>query len=229
MKISIIGSGNVGQTLGAKLVEGGHDVVLGTRSPGKLDEKRGQGDSLGDWVARAEGAKGTARVATFAEAALHGKVVINATAGTATLEALNLAGPNNLKGKILIDVANPLDFSKGMPPTLTVCNTESLGEQVQQAFPDAKVVKTLNTVNANMMVAPGTVGNGDHVIFVCGDDADAKAEVARYLQDWFGWHADSVIDLGGIESARGTEMLLPLWIRLMGVLGTHMFNFRVVR
>jgi hypothetical protein len=226
MNIGIIGSGIVGQTLGAKLAEEGHHVVLGTRDPEKLDDKRGFGDALADWLAKAGK---NAKVATFADAAQHGEIVINATAGTATLKALESAGKANLKGKILIDVANPLDFSKGMPPTLTVCNTDSLGEQVQRAFPEAKVVKTLNTVNANMMVAPGTVGNGDHVIFVCGDDAEAKAQVARYLHDWFGWKEESVIDLGGIEAARGTEMLLPLWVRLMGVLGTPMFNFRIVR
>ena len=226
MNIGIIGSGIVGQTLGASLARGGHDVVLGTRDPKKLDEKRGFGDSLAEWLGRAGK---NARVATFEDAARHGEVVINATAGTASLKALEDAGQANLNSKILIDVANPLDFSKGMPPTLTVSNTDSLGEQVQRAFPKAKVVKTLNTVNANMMIAPAGVGNGDHAIFVCGDDAGAKAEVARHLQDWFGWKKDSVVDLGGIEAARGTEMLLPLWIRLMGVLGTHMFNFRIVR
>ncbi len=229
MKIGVIGSGIVGQTLGGKLVERGQDVFLGTRDPKKLGEKRGYGGSLADWLAAAKGQKGQGRVATFAEAAKHGEIVINATAGTATLHALNLAGPENLEGKILIDVANPLDFSKGMPPTLTVCNTDSLGEQVQRAFPKAKVVKTLNTVNAGVMVAPGSVGNGDHVIFVCGDDAGARTQVARHLHDWFGWKTEHVIDLGGIESARGTEMLLPLWVRLMGTLGTATFNFRIVR
>jgi len=226
MNIGIIGSGVVGQTLGASLGKSGHDVVLGTRDPKKLDEKRGFGDSLAGWLAKV-GKK--ARVATFEDAAKHGEVVINATAGTASLKALETAGKDNLKGKIVIDVANPLDFSKGMPPTLTVCNTDSLGEQVQRAFPESKVVKTLNTVNANMMVAPGTVGNGDHVIFVCGDDAEARAQVARYLNDWFGWKKDSIVDLGGIEAARGTEMILPLWVRLMGVMGTPMFNFRIMR
>ncbi|MGH7572936.1 MAG: NADPH-dependent F420 reductase [Gemmatimonadota bacterium] len=229
MNIGIIGSGFVGQTLGAKLVEREHHVVLGTRSPDRLDEKRGMGDSLAGWLARVEGAQGTARVAAFEDAAKHGEVVINATAGTGSLEALDLAGAENLSGKILIDVANPLDFSQGMPPTLTVCNTDSLGEQVQRALPEAKVVKTLNTVNANMMIAPDAVEGGDHVIFVCGDDAAAKAKVARYLNDWFGWKPASVIDLGAIEAARGTEMLLPLWIRLVGVMGTHMFNFRIAR
>ena len=225
MKIGIIGSGVVGQTLGASLAQSGHDVVLGTRDPKKLDEKRGMGESLAEWLEKT--GKG-AKVATFEEAAKHGEVVLNATAGTASLKALEAAGKANLNGKILIDVANPLDFSKGVPPTLTVCNTDSLGEQVQRAFPDAKVVKTLNTVNAGVMVAPEAVGNGDHVIFVCGDDADAKAQVTRHLHDWFGWRHDSVVDLGGIDAARGTEMILPLWVRLMGVLGTGLFNFRIV-
>ncbi|HWC06431.1 MAG TPA: NAD(P)-binding domain-containing protein [Gemmatimonadota bacterium] len=226
MKIGIIGSGVVGQTLGTSLAQSGHDVVLGTRDPGKLGDKRGYGESLSDWL---EKAGPTARVATFDEAARHGEVVINATAGTASLKALEAAGKANLEGKILIDVANPLDFSKGMPPTMTVCNTDSLGEQVQRAFPKAKVVKTLNTVNASVMVAPEKLGGGDHAIFVCGEDAAAKTEVAHYLNDWFGWRLDSVIDMGGIEASRGTEMLLPLWIRLMGALGTPMFNFRIVR
>lgn len=229
MNIAIIGSGIVGQTLGAKLVERGHDVALGTRSPENLGAARGYGGSLADWLAGAEAAEGSARVVTFADAARHGEIIINATAGTATLEALEAAGRANLSGKILIDVANPLDFSQGMPPTLTVCNTDSLGEQVQRAFPEAKVVKTLNTVNTAVMVAPDAVANGDHVIFLCGEDAHAKNQVAGYLHDWFGWKPESLVDLGGIEASRGTEMLLPLWVRLVGVLGTHMFNFRIVR
>ena len=226
MNIAIIGSGIVGQTLGGKLAEKGHDVVLGTRDSKNLDEKRGYGDSLAEWLAKSGE---NASVATFEEAAKHGEVVINATAGTASLKALQAAKEANLNNKILIDVANPLDFSKGMPPTLTVCNTDSLGEQVQRAFPEAKVVKALNTVNASVMVAPEKVGQGDHVIFVCGDDREARTQVACYLHDWFGWKNDSIVDLGGIEAARGTEMLLPLWIRLMGALGTPMFNFRIVR
>lgn len=229
MKIGIIGSGIVGQTLGAKLVERGHDVVLGTRSPQSLDEQRGQGSPLGEWLARAEGAKGKARVAGFDEAARHGEVVINATAGTGSLEALGMAGKRNLGGKILIDVANPLDFSKGMPPTLTICNTSSLGEEIQEAFPEARVVKTLNTVNCNVMVAPGEVGGGDHALFVCGEDGEAKAEVKRHLADWFGWRPENIVDLGSIEAARGTEMFLPLWVRLMTAMKTPMFNFRIVR
>lgn len=229
MNIGIIGSGVVGQTLGGKLIERGHDVVLGTRDPRKLEEKRGYGESLAEWLANAEGRKGTAWVGTFEEAAKHGEIVINATAGTASLKALEAAGGDNLQGKILIDIANPLDFSRGMPPTLTVCNTDSLGEQVQRAFPDTKVVKALNTVNAGVMVAPGEIGDGDHALFVCGDDATAKAEVTRHLAEWFGWRPENVVDLGGIEAARGTEMFLALWVRLMAALETPRFNLRIVR
>jgi predicted dinucleotide-binding enzyme len=224
MKIGILGSGVVGQTLGAKLIERGEDVVLGTRSPDKLEGKRGMGAALDDWL-RSTGGK--ARIASFADAAAHGEIVINATNGAGSLDALTLAGARNLDGKILIDVANPLDFSRGMPPSLTVCNTDSLGEQIQRAFPNAKVVKTLNTTNAQVMVNPAQVGGGDHDLFVCGNDAAAKARVTELLKQWFGWR--TVIDLGDITTARGAEMLLPIWVRLMGALGTPFFNFKIVR
>ncbi|MEX2283589.1 MAG: NAD(P)-binding domain-containing protein [Gemmatimonadota bacterium] len=224
MRIGIIGSGVVGQTLGAKLAERSHDVVLGTRNPANTGEKRGYGASLGEWV-KATGNR--AKVGTFADAAAHGEVVINASKGDAAVAALELAGRDHLAGKILIDVGNPLDFSKGMPPTLTVCNTDSLGEQIQRVFPDVKVVKTLNTVNCDVMVDPGRVANGDHHLFVSGNDASAKQQVIAWLKDWFGWK--EIIDLGDITTARGTEMVLPLWIRLMGALGTPFFNYKVVR
>ncbi|HEX2724891.1 MAG TPA: NAD(P)-binding domain-containing protein [Beijerinckiaceae bacterium] len=224
MRVGILGSGMVGQTIGARLAERGEAVVLGTRSPTNVADKRGMGAPLSEWLAKV-GRNG--RLGTFAEAAQHGEVVINATSGTGSLEALKLAGAASLEGKILIDVANPLDFSKGMPPSLTVCNTDSLGEQIQKAFPAAKVVKTLNTTNALIMVDPAQVAGGDHDIFVSGNDAGAKARVADLLQRWFGW--TSVIDLGDITTARGTEMLLPVWVRLYAALGTPMFNFKIAR
>jgi predicted dinucleotide-binding enzyme len=225
MKIGILGSGVVGQTLGAKLAEVGHEVVLGTRSPGELGQKRGHGQtSLQDWLAKA-GARG--RVDSFAAAAAHGEVLINATGGTASLAALAMAGAEKLDGKILIDAANPLDFSRGMPPTLTVCNDDSLGEQIQRAFPKTKVVKALNTLTTALMVEPGLVGGGDHDLFICGNDAAAKQQVTKWLGDWFGWR--NVVDVGDITAARGTEMILPLWIRLMGALGTPLFNFHIVK
>ena len=224
MKVGILGSGVVGQTIGAKLAERGVDVVLGTRTPTQLGEKRGMGAPLSEWVARV-GKR--ARLGTFAEAAAHGELVINATSGMRSLEALALAGAKNLDGKILIDIANPLDFSKGMPPSLTICNTDSLGEQIQKAFPGVKVVKTLNTTTALVMVDPASVAGGNHDLFVSGNDAAAKERVTALLEEWFGWK--SVIDLGDITTARGTEMLLPIWVRLWGALGTPMFNFKISR
>jgi hypothetical protein len=224
MDIGILGSGTVGQTIGGKLAELGHRVVLGTRSPEDLEGTRGRAGSLKEWLERA-GDGG--RVGTFEEAASHGEVVVNATAGMAALDALELAGPANVRGKIVMDISNPLDFSRGLPPTLSVCNDDSLGERIQRAYPEARVVKTLNTTNAFVMVDPGQVGGGDHHVFVSGNDGEAKAAVAGWLKEWFGWR--EVIDLGDITTARGTEMMLPLWIRLMGALGTPMFNFKVVR
>lgn len=216
MKIGILGSGIVGQTIGEKLVALGHDVKLGSRQ---------QGNEKALAWAQKVGAKGSA--GTFAEASAFGELVFNCTLGSASLEALAQAGAQNLKGKTLIDVAVPLDFSKGMPPSLFSGNTDSLGEAAQRLLPETKVVKTLNTVNCNVMVDPKRVGGGDHDIFVAGNDAGAKAEVSEYLRTWFGWK--SVVDLGDITASRATESYLPLWLRLWGTLKTADFNVRVVR
>jgi len=213
MNIGIIGSGIVGQTLGAALAGKGHAVVVGTRDAGKLKE----------WAARTGG---RARVASFDDAAAHGEIVLNATSGHGSLEALRMAGAAALKDKILIDIANPLDFSRGFPPTLFLSNTESLGEKIQAAFPDTRVVKTLNTVSSVVMVDPGKIGGGDHALFVCGNDAAAKAKVTELLDAWFGWK--HVVDLGDITTARGTEMYLALWVRLYGKMKTPAFNIRIV-
>ena len=175
------------------------------------------------WLKQYTGVK----VGTFAEAAQHGEVLFNATNGMGTMEALRQAGASNLKGKILVDISNPLDFSKGMPPSLSVCNTNSLGEQIQRAFPEVKVVKTLNTVTASLMVNPSQVADGDHHVFVSGNDAEAKGQVTGMLKSWFGWK--EAIDLGDITTARGTEMYLPLWLRLWGALGTGMINIKIVK
>ena len=153
--------------------------------------------------------------------------MINATGGTVSLDALHLAGAANLTGKTLIDASNPLDFSRGMPPRLSVCNDDSVGEQIQRAYPDARVVKALNTVTAALMVNPTQVGGGDHHLFICGDDADAKRQVTGWMREWFGWR--HVVDVGPIGAARGMEMVLPLWIRLMLGFGTPLFNFKIVR
>jgi predicted dinucleotide-binding enzyme len=224
MRIGIMGAGIVGQTLGARLVQLGHDVVVGTRRPTELEDVRRGGGSLRGWL---EKVGDGGRVAGFPETASHGEVVVNATAGVGSLEALEAAGPDNLAGKILIDIANPLDFSEGFPPSLTVCNTDSLAEQIQRAHPEARVVKTLNTMTAALMVNPGAVGDGDHTVFISGDDPGARARVGEWLEEWFGWR--DVIDLGGLSSSRGTEMWLALWVRVMSALDTPMFNLKIVR
>jgi 8-hydroxy-5-deazaflavin:NADPH oxidoreductase len=213
MKVGILGSGTVGNTVGSKLVALGHQVKMGSRTANN--------EKAAAWVANA-GAN--ASQGMFADAAAFGELVFVCTAGAGTLPALEQAGQDRLAGKILIDISNPLDFSKGFPPTLTVCNTDSLGEQVQKALPATKVVKTLNTMTAQVMVDPARVP-GDHDVFMCGDDGEAKATVAKILREWFGWQ--HVIDLGGIAQARGTEMFLPLWVRLYGALQTADFNIHV--
>jgi 8-hydroxy-5-deazaflavin:NADPH oxidoreductase len=227
MQIGILGTGVVGQTIAAALAAKGHSVMIGTRDPAAtLARDTGNAFSktpFRDW----QSANPTIRLGTFAEAAQFGEVLINATSGAGAVPALEAAGADALAGRILLDVANPLDFSKGFPPSLTVCNTDSLGEQIQRAFPQLRVVKTLNTTNTYVMVNPAGVGGGDHTMFVGGNDADAKRQVTQWLGEWFGWR--DVIDLGDITTARGMEMLLPIWVRLMGALGTPMFNFKIVR
>lgn len=215
MKIGILGTGVVGQTIGTKLVSLGHDVKMGARAAANEKAEK--------WV-KDNGARATH--GAFADAAAFGEIVFNCTSGMASLDALRQAGARNLDGKILIDVANPLDFSKGMPPSLSVCNTDSLGEQIQREFPGARVVKTLNTMNTNVMVDPRLVP-GDSDVFLSGNDAAAKAKVTEILKSWFGWR--SVIDLGDITSARGTEMLLPIWLRLWGTFKTPNINFHIAR
>jgi len=217
MKIAILGTGMVGNTIGTKLVQLGHQVKMGSRTA--------TSDAGQQWLRSVGGA---AQIGTFADAAAFGDIVIDCTNGANALAALRAAGVENLRGKILMQVGNPLDTSRGMPPTLTICNTDSLGEQVQREFPDVRVVKALNTVNCDIMIAPSRVP-GDHDLFICGDDAAAKREVTDRLCEWFGWQPANIVDLGDITNARGTEMFLALWVRLWGVLGTPHFNIHVVR
>ena len=214
MRIGILGTGGVGQTIGTKLVQLGHDVMMGGRD--KANAKAAA------WVLAA-GAK--ASQGTFEDAASFGELLFNCTSGMGTIAALQQAGEKNLNGKVLVDVANPLDFSKGMPPSLTICNTDSLGETIQRTFPGAKVVKSLNTVNANVMVTPSLVP-GDHDVFVAGNDAGAKATVSGLLRA-FGW--THVVDVGDIVAARGLEMYLPFWLRLWGAIGSPNFNIHIVK
>jgi predicted dinucleotide-binding enzyme len=178
-------------------------------------------------VAWVQAAGGGAAEGTFADAAASAEIVINATNGGASLAALRAAGAQSLRGKVLMDVANPLRGDTGFPPQLAVCNDDSLGEQIQREFPEARVVKTLNTVNAAVMVAPRALPEPS-TIFLSGDDDAAKREVRSVLGS-LGWQDGEVVDLGGIETARGTEMYLPLWLRLLRVMGGPSFNIRLVR
>jgi hypothetical protein len=215
MNIGILGTGMVGSAIGTKLVQLGHSVKMGSRTANN--------EKAAAWV-KTGGAN--ASQGTFADAAAFGEILFNCTSGSGSADALKAAGATNLKGKILVDISNPLDFSKGMPPSLFVCNTDSLAEQLQRAFPYVRVVKTLNTVNCNVMVNPSLVP-GDHDMFVCGNDAAAKTEVTKILKDWFGWK--SVVDLGDLTGARAQEMLVMIWVRLFMLSQSPNHNLKVVR
>lgn len=216
MRIGVLGTGMVGRTIGAKLVALGHEVRMGSRNAGNAVA-----------VGWAEESGETASEGAFADAAGFGELLFNCTAGDASLDALAAAGEPNLHRKVLIDVANPLDFSAGMPPTLSICNDDSLGERIQATFPEVLVVKALNTINCAVMVDPDRVP-GDHVVFICGENGDAKRQAGELIGS-FGWPGERIVDLGGIGAARGTEMYLPLWLTLYGKLGSGEFNIAVER
>lgn len=213
MRVAMLGTGTVGRTLGTRLVELGEQVRMGSREPhggAEWAQQTGEGASAG----------------TYADAAAFGELVVNATAGAGSLSALQSVPADATKGKVLVDVANPIAAGSGMPPQLTIANTDSLGEQIQAARPEARVVKALNTVNAGVMVRPELLAEPTD-LFVCGEDPEAKRQVAGLLER-LGWARERIRDLGGIEAARGTEMYLAFWLRLMGSLSTPQFNVRVV-
>jgi predicted dinucleotide-binding enzyme len=213
MQFGVLGTGTVGSAVATRLVSVGHDVKMGARDAGNPKAR--------DWAA-AQGARASA--GTFADAAAFGEIVFNCTMGTASLDALRAAGARNLAGKVLVDVANPLDFSSGTPALATAAAGDSLAERIQKAFPDAKVVKALNTVTAAVMGHPEKVP-GDSDLFIAGNDPDAKQRVVALLKE-FGWK--SVLDLGDVTAARGMEAYLLLWLRLWGALKTANINVRVV-
>ena len=215
MKIAVLGTGMVGQTIGSKLVQLGHEVMMGSRDADNPKAVM--------W-AKKEEANRHAIFGTFANAAAFGEIIFNCTLGTASLSALQQAGAENMKGKILIDTSNPLDYN-GDIWTLTVCNTDSLGEQIQRAFPETLVVKSLNTMNCNIMVDPSKLTEKT-TVFISGSSADAKATVNKLLHDWFGWK--SVIDLGDITTSRSVEMYAVLWRNLRQATASHRFNIKVV-
>jgi 8-hydroxy-5-deazaflavin:NADPH oxidoreductase len=206
----------VGRTIASKLVALGHEVTMGSRTADNVAARA--------WATEAGAG---ASHASFADATAGAELAFNCTAGAGSLEALRAAGAQNLSGKTLIDVANPLDVSRGMPPSLLVSGTDSLGERIQREFPQTRVVKSLNTMSCEVMVDPARVP-GEHDVFVSGNDQAAKAQVRQLLQS-FGWPPGSIFDLGDISTARGSEGHLLLWLRLWGALGTGDFNIKVVR
>lgn len=230
MKIAIIGTGIVGKTIASKLVELNHDVMMGTRNvsdklASTATDNYGN-PPFGEWIKT----NSKVKLGSFAEAAAFGELVVNATNGSNSITALILAGTKNLAGKVLIDIANPLDFSNGMPPSLLpgLNNTNSLAEEIQRTFPDTMVIKTLNTMWCGLMVNPNLVGNGDHINFISGNNSEAKNKVIKLLNQ-FGWLDKNIFDIGDITGARATESLLPIWLKVMGVTKNGAFNFRLVR
>jgi hypothetical protein len=229
MKIGIIGTGMVGQTLAKKLASLGHEVMMGTRNIETSLARTGRDNfgnpEFGEWYK----ANSWAKLGTIAEAVAFGELVINATKGADAVGTLKLANAGDLEGKVILDIANPLDFSRGMPPFLVpeLSNTNSVGEEIQRTFPKAKVVKTLNTMNCLLMVDPNSLGRGSHINFLCGNDSDAKAKVRSLLKE-FGWSDAKLFDLGDITAARTTEAIVPLWVRIMATKQSVNFNFDIV-
>ena len=213
MNVGILGTGVVGTALGGKLGQLGHSVMIGGR---ESTNEKGQA-----WAE-----SNNAHYGTFAETAAFGELLINATNGNASLEALNMAGADALAGKTLIDLANQLDFSTGRGIS-HASDQNCLAEQIQQAFPRTNVVKSLNTMNFNIMINPSILA-GDHLVFLSGDNAEAKAEVRGLLHE-FGWKDHNIMDLGSVVTARGPEMIMPLWLSLWGVIGNTPFNVGVVK
>jgi predicted dinucleotide-binding enzyme len=214
-RFGVLGTGTVGQTVGGKLVDVGHDVMMGSREAG--NEKA---------VAWAKEAGERASEGSFADAAAFGEIVINATAGTGSLDALAQAGSESLAGKVLWDIGNALDRSTG-ELRLAYANGDSLAEQIQRAHPDALVVKALNTVNASVMVDPASLDEETN-LFVCGNEHGAKARVIEVLET-FGWLSGDILDLGDLSAARGMEAYLLLWVSMMQALETPAFNIHIVR
>lgn len=219
MKIGILGTGGVGATIGSKLVDLGHEVLMGARNA--------DNEKAGAFVAKHQGIN--AYAGTFKDAAAFGEVVFNCTKGEHSLNAIAMAG-EALNGKVLIDVTNPLDFSQGMPPSLipTLSNTNSLGEEIQRKYPEVKVVKTFNTMWCGLMVDPGLIAGGNHINYICGNDKEAKAKVIALIKQ-FGWRDETLLDLGDITNARGTEATLLIWLRVYGATKTGAFNFSLAK
>src|SRR5947209_10480584 len=209
MRVGVLGSGDVGKSLARGFAKLGHEVTIGSRSPEKLNDfaRETAGVSAG----------------TFEETARFGDLLALATLGTATEEAIRLAGPSNFDGKVVIDATNPLDFSGGMPPKLFVGHTDSLGERVQRWAPGARVVKAFNTVGNAYFVNPDFPG-GPPDMFIAGNDADAKKIVSQICKHW-GW---GVIDIGGIDGSRHLEPMCVVWVVHGALSGSWSHAFKML-
>ncbi len=216
MNIGILGSGIVAQTLGSGFVANGHNLMLGSRD--------GANTNAIKWAETHNAKHGT-----FSDAADFADIIFNCTMGIFSLEAIKLAEEKNFKNKILIDAANPVDFSLGMPPRLTIGNDNSLGEEIQKLLPDTKVVKALNTINYELMVKPNMLNNGNIDLFICGDNDEAKSTVADLLVKEFEWKRECIIDLGEMKHARSTESMLLFLISLTMKYGTFKNGIKVYR
>jgi predicted dinucleotide-binding enzyme len=199
----------VARFLGQGFADAGHQVSFGTRDPEQTRTRE-------EWAG--------SNLPLTAYADLEGEVYVNATRGDGSMDALQAVGPA-LNGKVVIDVSNALDFSQGFPPSLFVCNTDSLAEQLQRALPDARLVKMFNTMAHEVMVDPAALAQ-ESTVFVAGNDEAARQTATELAVD-LGW--TDVLDLGDLTAARGLEMYLPLWLRILGALGRPGFNIKVVR
>ncbi len=221
MKIAILGTGNVGQTYASKFIELGHEVMMGTRNPDDTLKK----EKFLEWHTT----NPKVQLATFTDTVAFGEIIVNALQGAANIDVVKSISSSLFDTKILLDVSNPLDFSKGFPPTLIegLTNTNSLGEEIQKKLPNAKVVKTLSTMWCGIMVNPKMIANGDHNAFIAGNDLEAKTKIKELMVS-FGWTVNNILDLGDITKARGVEMYLPLWLSIFGATNNGAFNIKIV-
>jgi len=228
-RIAIMGTGSVGQAYASKFISLDYEVMMGTRNVSEKLADTAKGVYGNPPFSEWHSANKNVKLGTFKEAAAFGEIILNATMGGKSIEALRMADVKNLDGKILIDIANPIDYSKGMPPSLLpeLSNTNSLGEEIQKTFPDVRVVKTQNTMWNGLMVNPAMLNGGDHTTFICGNSTEAKETVKEILKS-FGWPEKNILDLGDISSARGMEMYLPLWLRIWGATGSGAFNIKIL-
>jgi 8-hydroxy-5-deazaflavin:NADPH oxidoreductase len=228
-RIAIMGTGSVGQAYASKFISLDYEVMMGTRNVSEKLADTAKGVYGNPPFSEWHSANKNVKLGTFQEAAAFGEIILNATMGGKSIEALRMADVKNLDGKILIDIANPIDYSKGMPPSLLpeLSNTNSLGEEIQKTFPDVRVVKTQNTMWNGLMVNPAMLNGGDHTTFICGNSTEAK-EIVKEILKSFGWPEKNILDLGDISSARGMEMYLPLWLRIWGATGSGAFNIKIL-